>query len=95
VIERHITFSVHPDKTAAFEKFITREYAPAMAASSGFVKVELLREADSPTRYQLVFRFEDAASAAAWRTSEVHGALQPGLKALHEGMEITGYEVVG
>jgi antibiotic biosynthesis monooxygenase (ABM) superfamily enzyme len=95
VIERHITFNVHPDRTAAFEEFIAAEYGPAMAASRGFVKVELLREAESATRYQLVFRFEDAAGAAGWRTSEVHAGLQPALAALHAGMEIQGYEVVG
>ena len=95
MIERHITFSVHPDRIADFERFIAEVYGRAMAASPGFVKVELLRETGSPTRYQLVFRFQDAASATAWRTSKVHEALQPGLKALHDGMEITGYDVVG
>ena len=95
MIERHITFNVHPDKTAAFEQFIAAEYGPALAASPGSVKVELLRDAESPTRYQLVFRFEDAESAAGWRTSEVHRALQPALNVLHGGMEIQGYEVVG
>ncbi len=95
MIERHITFNVRPDKTAAFEHFVAGEYGPAMAASPGFVKVELLREAESPTRYQLVFRFEDADSAAGWRTSEVHQALQPALNVLHGGIEIQGYEVIG
>jgi antibiotic biosynthesis monooxygenase (ABM) superfamily enzyme len=95
LIERHITFNVHPDRTAAFEKFIADEYRPAMAKSPGFVKLELLREAESPTRYQMVFRFEDADSAAGWRTSEVHQALQPALKVLHVDMEIQGYEVIG
>ena len=95
MIERHITFSVHADRTAAFERFIADEYGPAMANAPGFMKLDLLREAESPTRYQLVFRFEDAAGAAGWRTSEVHQALQPALQALHAGMEIQGYEVVG
>jgi antibiotic biosynthesis monooxygenase (ABM) superfamily enzyme len=95
LIERHITFNVHPDKTAAFEQFMADEYRPAMATSPGFVKVELLREAECPTRYQMVFRFEDADSAAGWRTSEVHQALQPALKVLHVDMEIQAYEVIG
>lgn len=95
MIERHITFNVHPDKTAAFEQFIDAAYRPAMAKSPGFVKCELLREADSPTRYQLVFRFEDGDLAAGWRTSEVHQALQPALKALHIDMAVQGYEVIG
>ena len=66
-----------------------------MAKSPGFVRLDLLREAESPTRYQMVFRFEDAASAAGWRTSEVHQALQPALKALHVDMAVQGYEVIG
>jgi antibiotic biosynthesis monooxygenase (ABM) superfamily enzyme len=59
------------------------------------VKIELLREADSTTRYQMVFRFVDAESAAGWRTSQVHVALQPALKELNTDMQIQGYEVVG
>ena len=95
MIERHITFNVHPDKTGAWEQFFADEYRPTMAKSPGFVKVELLREADSLTRYQMVLRFEDADSAAGWRNSEVHQALQPALKALYANNEIQGYEVIG
>jgi antibiotic biosynthesis monooxygenase (ABM) superfamily enzyme len=94
MIERHITFTVHPDKTDAFERFIADEYGPAMATSPGFLKIELLREAESLTRYQMLFRFEDAESAAGWRTSEVHLALQPALKVLVTDTEIQGYEVI-
>jgi antibiotic biosynthesis monooxygenase (ABM) superfamily enzyme len=94
VIERHITFNVHPDKTAEFEQFFADEYGPTMAKSPGFVKVELLREAESRTRYQMVFRFEDADGAAGWRTSAVHQALQPALTALFTDNEIQGYEVI-
>ena len=95
MIERHITFNVHPDKTAAFEQFVSGEYGPTMARAPGLVRIELLREAASPTRYQMVFRFEDGDTAAAWRTSEVHQALQPALNVLHAGMEVQGYEVIG
>ena len=95
MIERHITFTVLPEKTAAFEQFIASKYGPTMAKAPGFVKIELLREADSTTRYQMVFRFVDAESAAGWRTSEVHMALQPALKELNTDMQIQGYEVVG
>jgi antibiotic biosynthesis monooxygenase (ABM) superfamily enzyme len=94
VIERHITFDVHPETTGAFERFFTDEYRPAMAKSPGFVKAELLREADSSSRYQMVLRFTDGDAAAAWRTSEVHQALQPSLNALHGGMEVQGYETI-
>lgn len=95
MIERHITFNVHPDRTADFERFIADDYGPTMAKAPGFVKVELLREADSRTRYQMVFRFRDAQSAVGWRTSAVHQALQPALLALYSDNEIQGYEVIG
>ena len=94
MIERHITFAVHADKTNDFERFFANDYRPAMAKSPGFLKAEILREVDSPTRYQMVLRFEDADGAAAWRTSEVHQALQPALGALQSGMEIQGYDVI-
>jgi antibiotic biosynthesis monooxygenase (ABM) superfamily enzyme len=94
MIERHITFNVLPDRTAEFERFFADEYRPAMAQSPGFVRSELLREADAPTRYQLMLRFQDAGSAAGWRTSPVHQALQPALTALFSTNEIVGYEVV-
>jgi hypothetical protein len=42
----------------------------------------------------MAFRFEDADKAAAWRTSEVHLALQPALKELHAEMVIQAYEVI-
>lgn len=95
MIERHITFNVLPDQAAAFERFIADEYRPAMAATPGFVRAELLREANDPTRYQLTFRFEDGDAAAGWRTSPVHQALQPALTALFSTNEIVGYDVVG
>jgi antibiotic biosynthesis monooxygenase (ABM) superfamily enzyme len=95
VIERHITFNVHPDKTGEFEQFFATEYQPTMAKAPGFVRCELIREAESATRYQMTFRFADADSAAGWRTSEVHQALQPALRALHGDVEIQGYEVIG
>jgi heme-degrading monooxygenase HmoA len=94
VIERHITFIVHPDRTEAFEEFFAQRYGPTMAKAPGFVRVELLREVDSATRYQMVLRFEDAHSAAGWRTSEVHQGLQPALGALVTGNEIQGYVVI-
>ena len=94
MIERHITFNVHPDRTGAFERFFAERYGPTMASAAGFVRVELLREMDSPTRYQMMLRFEDADSAAAWRTSTVHQALQPELNALFSDNEIQAYHVI-
>ena len=95
MIERHITFDVLPDRTADFERFFADEYRPAMARSAGFVRSELLRELEAPTRYVMVLRFEDLDGAAGWRTSPVHEGLQPALRALHAGSAVQPYEVVG
>ncbi len=95
MIERHITFNVHPDATGAFERLFASTYAPTMALSAGFVRVELLREASSPTRFQMVTRFVDTESAAAWAASEAHQALQPAMKALYDDYELQVYEVIG
>jgi antibiotic biosynthesis monooxygenase (ABM) superfamily enzyme len=95
MIERHITFNVHPDRAGDFERFVATEYAPAMARSDGFVSVGLLRELEKRSRYQMVLRFRDVDAATGWRTSPEHQALQPGLETLHSGMDIVAYEVVG
>lgn len=92
MIERHITFAVHPDRTADFERFFGDDYRPPVLAMPGLVESYLLRELDDPTRYQMVFRWGTADQAAAWRTSEVHQGLQPALDALHSGMDIVAYE---
>jgi heme-degrading monooxygenase HmoA len=94
MIERHITFNVHPDRTAAFEAFFAEQYRPAMSAAPGFVKVDLLRELDQATRYQMVLRWDSAEAAAGWRTSDVHQALQPALTALYADNEISAFEVL-
>jgi len=95
MIERHITFNVHPGMNADFERFFAERYRPAMSAAPGFVRVELLREVESQTRYQMMLRFQDAETAAGWRTSPVHQALQPALAALFSTNEIQGYDVIG
>lgn len=94
MIERHITFNVLPDRGEDFERFFADEYRPAAAKSPRLVDIALLREAEHATRYQMVFRWQDGDAAAGWRTSPEHQALQPGLSALHAGMEIVAYEVV-
>jgi len=94
VIERHITFNVRPDQADAFERFYRDAYAPAMAQSRGYVATALLREAGSPNRYQMAFRFEDEESAAGWRTSPIHEGLQPALNALFDGREVQAYDVI-
>ena len=65
-----------------------------MASMPGFVKVELLTEQDTPTQYQMVIRFEDQETAAAWRNSEAHQALKPKIKALYQGSSLKVYTVI-
>jgi quinol monooxygenase YgiN len=94
MIERHITFEVLPDRTTDFERFIAERYRPATSETPGYLRLDLLREADHPTRYQMVFRWADAAAAVAWRTSAAHQALQPALSALVSSTGIQAYEVL-
>ncbi len=94
MIERHISFAVLPDKTADFERFIAEQYRPPVLEMPGLVECSLLRGAEHADRYQLVFRWETADNAVAWRVSEVHQGLQPALNALHAGMEIVAYQKV-
>ena len=94
MIERHVSFSVLPDRTADFERFFTEAYRPPVLDMPGLIECILLREAEHPERYQMVFRWESGDQAAAWRTSPVHQALQPQLNELHSGMEITAFAQV-
>lgn len=94
MIERHVTFNVHPEKGEEFAKFFVEKYRPAMAAMPGFVAVGLLREADQVTQYQMVIRFESAEAAGSWRKSPVHKSLQPTLKALYSESKVQVYEVI-
>jgi heme-degrading monooxygenase HmoA len=91
MIERHVTIAVHPDRTDDFERFFVERYRPPALEMPGLLECSLLREAEHPERYQMVFRWETAEQAVAWRVSEAHQALQPELGALHDGMEITAY----
>lgn len=94
MIERHVTFNVLPDRAQDFEELFTAEYRPAMAAMPGFVKVELLREQEDPTQYQMVIRFESMETAADWRNSDAHQALKPKIKALYDGSTLKVYDVI-
>ena len=94
MIERHITFNVVPAKTAEFEQFFVEQYRAAMSQSPGFVRVELLRRADDPTRYEMAMRWQDADAATGWRTSPVHAGLQPALNALVSAGDITVFDVI-
>ena len=92
--ERHVSFNVHPDKKAEFERMFLDEYRPAMAGMPGFRRVELLCRADEPLRYQMTIRFESAETSAAWRTSARHELLKPGLKALYSDSEVQVFDVI-
>jgi heme-degrading monooxygenase HmoA len=92
MIERHITFAVHPDRAADFERFFAEQYRPPVLEMPGLIECSLLRETDDSTRYQMVFRWQEPEQAVAWRVSEAHQALQPALNELHSGMEIVAYE---
>ncbi len=94
MIERHVTFEVHPDSATQFEAFIAEAYRPAMASMPGYAGVSLLRAQARPAEYQLVIRFESMATAAAWRASDAHQALSPQLKALSSGSQVQVYDVV-
>ena len=95
MIERHITFDVHPAMTAEFVRFFTDEYRPPVSRYARAHRVlPAPRGGAAQTRYQMVFRWEAAEQAVAWRVSEVHQGLQPALHALHAGMEIVAYTKV-
>lgn len=94
MIERHITFTLADDRDAEFERFFAEQYGPAVVAAPGNLRIDLIREMDQPTRYRMVFRWTDQASAVAWRTSPVHTALQPALNALVTTGEIVAYQVI-
>ena len=88
MIERHISYTVVPENATEFERFFVEEYRPPVLGMPGLIECSLLREAEHADRYQMVFRWETAENAAAWRTSEVHQGLQPALNALHTGIDI-------
>lgn len=94
MIERHVTFDVLPEKTSDFEKLFVEEYRPAMANMPGYLKVELLRQKESPNQYQMVIRFESEETAAAWRSSNAHQALKPHIKPLYSSSQLQVYDVI-
>jgi len=94
MIERHVTFNVIPGKEKEFERLFIEEYQPAMSTMPGFVKVELLRHQEDPTKYIMTIRFGSLETAAAWRASEAHAALSPKIKALYESSSVLVCDVV-
>ena len=94
MIERHIPFRVGEDQGADFERFFAEQYRPAALEMPGLLSIALLRLQDRPSQYRMVFRWQDAPSAVAWRVSPVHEALQPRLRELAEMGEIHVFDVV-
>lgn len=94
MIERHVTFEVMRGQEQVFEQFFTQEYRPAMSQMAGFVRVELLREQETPSSYQMTIRFDSVEAAAAWRASPAHQALSPRLKTLYSGSQVQVYDVI-
>lgn len=94
MIERHVSFNVLPGKEEAFERLFVQEYRPAMSRMPGFVRAELLRDQEDLTQYRMVIRFQSLETAANWRNSDLHQALQPKLKAFYNGSSLKIYDVV-
>lgn len=93
MIERHVTFHLHPGKAGDLESFFRSEYGPAMARQAGFVGARLLQPEEGEDTLMLVLRFQDAAAVQAWRESADHKALSPRLKALYQSSEVRVFEL--
>ena len=65
-----------------------------MSPHRAIVRVDLLREAEDATKYQMVLRFQDLDASVGWRTSPVHQGLQPDLNALVTGSVVQAYDVI-
>lgn len=94
MIERHVTFHLHQGAGPDFEEIFVSQYRPAMSRQPGFNKVELLRELDQPSTYQMVIRFDSAQHALDWRNSNDHEGLKPGLRRLYSANEVGVFNVV-
>jgi antibiotic biosynthesis monooxygenase (ABM) superfamily enzyme len=94
MIERHVTFNVIPGKEGAFEALFETAYSTAMARQPGFASVTLLKEQEKEAVYQMVIRFQDLETAAAWRDSTDHKALSPAIKALYTASSVQAYDVI-
>lgn len=94
MIERHVEFNVLPGREQAFSDLFIREYRPAMTTMPGFVRVELLRAQDDPSKLMMLIRFESVEQAAAWRTSPEHQALKPKIGPLYDGSSVRVFDVI-
>jgi heme-degrading monooxygenase HmoA len=94
VIERHVTFHLHPGKAGDFGSCFRSDYGPALARQAGFLGAELLRPQEGEDTLMLVLRFKDAEAAQAWRESADHKALSPRLKSLYQSSEVHVLQVL-
>ena len=94
MIERHVSFHLHPGKADEFASFFRSDYGPAMARQPGFLGSELLQPLEGADTLVLVLRFEDAQAAQAWRESDDHKALSPRLKSLYQRSEVLVHQIV-
>ena len=77
MIERHISFDVKPGRGSDFVRFFTEDYRPPVLSFDGLIECSLLLEADSETRYQMVFRWETAENAQRKADAKHDHPLQP------------------
>ena len=75
--ERHVTFNVIPGKEKDFEALFKDAYCMPMSKQPRFVSVTLLKEHDEEAVYQMVIRFRNLETAAAWRDSADHKPSPP------------------
>ena len=94
MIERHVTFHLHPGKAEAFGAFFRSSYGPALARQPGFSGAELLHPQDAAETLVLVLRFSDADAAKAWRESGDHKALSPTLKSFYQGSDVRVFDLL-
>lgn len=94
MIERHVTFHLHPGRAEAFEAFFRAAYEPALARQPGFLGAELLRPQEGAETLVLVLRFSDAGAAQAWRESADHRALSPTLKSFYRSSDVQVLDVL-
>lgn len=94
MIERHVTFHLHPGRAKDFEGFFRSQYGPALARQPGFVGAELMVPEGVADTLLLLLRFKDAESAQSWRDSPDHKALSPTLKSMYLQSEVRVHQVL-
>lgn len=88
MIERHVTFTVFPEKPKQFERFFIDQYRPAMSKMAGFVDANLIQEMQHHDQYQMKICFESAEASDSWRDSVTHNALSSILKTFYNSITV-------